>query len=151
MAEVSMDGDGTDSEQKAVSPYEMMGGADAVRRLVDRFYEIMDTDLEAADLRRMHAGDLGPIRERLFEFLSGWLGGPPLYFQRPGHNCIMSAHRPYAIGEAVRDQWMMCIRRAMADTGVSEELRALLDKPFLRMCEAFMSRPKPAAQPASSG
>jgi hypothetical protein len=32
------------------------------------------------------------------------------------------------------------MRRAMEDCGVSAEVRALLDKPFLRMCEAFRNR-----------
>ena len=58
---------------------------------------------------RLHAADLSPMRERLPEFLSGWLGGPPLYFQRPDHNCIVSAHRPFAIGPDERDQWLMCM------------------------------------------
>jgi hemoglobin len=53
---------------------------------------------------------------------------------------VVSAHRPFPIGGAERDQWMMCIRRAMADCGVDEELRSLLDPAFLRMCEAFRNR-----------
>lgn len=130
----------TPEAERQLNPYEMIGGAPAVRRIVDRFYDIMDEDPAAAPIRAMHAEDLGPMRDRLFEFLSGWLGGPPLYFQRSDRKCIMSAHRPFAIGEAERDQWMMCIRRAMADSGVSPEVRELLDKPFLRMCEAFRSK-----------
>lgn len=122
------------------TPYEMIGGEAMVRRIVDRFYQIMDECPEAADIRAMHAKDLGPISDRLFEFLSGWLGGPPLYFQRPGHKCIMSAHRPYAIGAPEREQWMMCIRRAMEDCGVDPKVRTLLDRPFMRMCEAFSNR-----------
>jgi hemoglobin len=122
------------------TPYDMIGGATTVRRIVDRFYDIMDTDPAAAGIRSMHANDLSPMRERLFEFLSGWLGGPPLYFQRPDHKCIVSAHRPFAIGEKERDEWMMCIRRAMEDCSVPDEVRTLLDKPFLRMCEAFRNR-----------
>ena len=81
-----------------------------------------------------------PMRDRLFEFLSGWLGGPPLYFQRPDHKCIVSAHRPFDIGEAERDEWMMCMRRAMEECGVSDDLRALLDNAFLRVAEAFRNR-----------
>ena len=126
--------------EEQLNPYDLIGGEAAVRRIVNRFYDIMDSAPEAAAIRKMHAKDLSPMRERLFEFLSGWLGGPPLYFQRPGHNCIMSAHRPYAIGAKERDEWMFCIRKAMEDCGVSGELRTLLDQPFLRMCEAFRSR-----------
>jgi hemoglobin len=126
--------------ERVINPYDAIGGAAVVRRLVDRFYDIMDTDPAAATIRAMHAADLGPMRERLTEFLSGWLGGPPLYFQRPDRKCIMSAHAPFAIGEAERDQWMMCMRRAMADCGIAEELRAILDRAFLMMADAMRSR-----------
>lgn len=119
------------------TPYEMLGGAEAVRRLVDRFYDIMDRAPEAAAIRAMHAADLAPMRERLFEFLSGWLGGPPLYFQRPDRKCIVSAHRPFAIGAEARDAWMFCMRQAFQECGVPEELRALLDPPLSRMADAF--------------
>ncbi len=123
-----------------VNPYELVGGEAAVRRLADRFYEIMDTDPGARRIRAMHGEDLAPIRQLLFEFLSGWLGGPALYFNRAEHRCIMSAHRPYAIGEAERDEWMMCMRRAMEECELPAEVRALLDQAFLRMANAFRSR-----------
>lgn len=132
--------DTTPQVQIKSSPYELIGGAEAVRRIADRFYDIMDSDPAAASIRAMHATDLGPVRDRLFEFLSGWLGGPPLYFQRPNHKCIMSVHRPYAIGEAERDQWMMCMRRALEECDVDPEIRSLLDKPFLRVADAFRNR-----------
>jgi hemoglobin len=122
------------------TPYEMIGGEAALRRIVNRFYDIMDSDPGAATIRAMHAADLGSMRERLFEFLSGWLGGPPLYFQRPGHKCIGSAHRPYAIGEKERDEWLMCMRRAMADCGVDKDVRNLLDQPFGIIADAFRNR-----------
>lgn len=122
------------------TPYEMVGGAEMVRRIVDRFYDIMDTDPAAAGIRKMHAHDLGPMRDRLFAFLSGWLGGPSLYFQLPDRKCIVSAHKPFAIGAEERDQWMMCIRRAMEDCGVEKDVRELLDVPFMRVCEAFRNR-----------
>jgi hemoglobin len=131
----------TTSEAEAKhSPYEMVGGESGVRRIVDRFYDIMNDVPEAARIRAMHATDLSPMRERLFEFLSGWLGGPPLYFQRPDHKCIVSAHRCFAIGEAERDEWMMCMRRALEDCHAPKDVRELLDQPFLRMAEAFRNR-----------
>ena len=123
-----------------ITLYELIGGEAMIRRLADRFYEIMDTDAGAARIRAMHAGDLAPIRKLLFEFLSGWLGGPPLYFQRSEHRCIMSAHRPFAIGAAERDEWMMCMRRAMDDCAVTGEMRAVMDQAFLRMADLFRNR-----------
>ena len=120
--------------------YELVGGEAEVRRLADRFYEVMDTDPRARRIRAMHGADLAPIRQLLFEFLSGWLGGPTLYFDRPEHRCIMSAHRPFAIGEAEREEWMMCMRMAMFDCELPAELQVLLDQGFLRMATAFSSR-----------
>src|SRR5690349_8481034 len=122
------------SEQQATAkakaestPYELMGGEAELRRLVDRFYDIMDSSPNARELRDLHALNLAPMRQLLFEFLSGWLGGPPLYFQRPEHRCIGSAHRAFAIGESERDQWMACMRRAMHDCGVPHDVTAMID------------------------
>jgi hemoglobin len=122
-----------------MTPYELIGGEATVKRLADRFYAIMDTDPGTARIRAMHGQDLAPIRQLLFEFLSGWLGGPPLYFKRPEHRCIMSAHRPYAIGDVERDEWMMCMRHAMDECGLPAKMRALLDQAFSRMANLFRS------------
>ena len=127
-------------EAEELTPYEMIGGEAVLRRVVDRFYDIMDNDPAAARIRAMHAADLSPMRERLFEFMSGWLGGPPLYFQRPDHKCIVSAHRPFAIGESERDEWLMCMRRALAEEDAPEEVRKLLDEPLSRVANAFRNR-----------
>ena len=122
------------------TPYQIIGGEEMVRRIANRFYDIMDSAPEAAGIRAMHGRDLTAVRERLFEFLSGWLGGPALYFQRPERKCIMSAHRPYAIGAAEREEWMMCMRRALEDSGLSADFRAVLEEAFERLAEAFRNR-----------
>jgi len=130
----------SEASSTKATPYDLVGGEATVRRLADRFYEIMDSDPGARRVRAMHGEDLGPIRQLLFEFLSGWLGGPALYFNRPEHRCVMSAHRPYPIGEAERDEWMTCMRRAMDECELPAEMRALLDQAFLRMANAMRSR-----------
>ena len=119
------------------TPYELIGGEAGVRQLANRFYDIMDTHPGASRIRAMHGEDLAPIRQLLFEFLSGWLGGPSLYFSRPEHRCIMSAHRPFAIGKAERDDWMICMRTALAESKLPSEMRALVDQGFLRMADSF--------------
>ena len=111
-----------------------------LRRIVERFYDIMDSDPAAAGIRAMHAADLGPVRETLFEFLSGWLGGPPLDHQRTDRRCIVSVHSAYAIGESERDQWLHCMRRALADTGLPKEARAYLDAPLFKLADFFRNR-----------
>lgn len=128
------------SDGGQIIPYELIGGEAVLRRLVDRFYEVMDTDPRAATIRAMHGADLGPIREKLFEFLSGWLGGPPLYFQRAGSVCITSAHQPFAIGQAEADQWVMCMRQAMIDVEIPPDVREMLDQPFQMIANFVRNR-----------
>ncbi|MFO1425923.1 MAG: group II truncated hemoglobin [Steroidobacteraceae bacterium] len=125
-----------------VTPFQLLGGEEAaVRRIVDRFYDIMDSDPALASLRAMHAADLTPMRDKLTWFLTGWLGGPPRYAeQNKGSVCITDAHRPFPIDEAARDQWMACMRRALEETGASEGLRKMLDLPLLRMAEFLRNR-----------
>ena len=108
-----------------------------MKQLANRFYDFMETLPEAAELRAMHGPDLGPMREKLFQFLSGWMGGPPLYFQRADARCFGSAHRPFPIDAAARDQWMLCITRALDELPMAVELRALLDESLKRTTEAL--------------
>ena len=140
MSETTEAAETTREQPARVVPYDLIGGEDGLRRIVDRFYEIMDSDPAAAGIRAMHAEDLTPIRGKLFEFLSGWLGGPPLYVQRTGGVCITAAHSPFAIGEAERDQWLMCMRRALVEEGVPEEVRQLLDKPLFMIADFVRNR-----------
>jgi hemoglobin len=120
--------------------YERLGGEAAVRRLVDRFYVLMDTLPEASDIRRMHPQDLGESADKLFMFLSGWLGGPQLYMEKYGHPRLRQRHMPFPIGSAERDQWMLCMRRAMEDVGVPEDLRTELEQALFRTADFMRNK-----------
>ena len=117
------------------TPYEQMGGETAVRHLVDRFYDLMEQLPEAAPIRALHPDDLSGSREKLFLFLSGWFGGPPLYEERYGHPRLRARHLPFPIGEAERDQWMMCMRQAMKDLKLDVALRRQLESAFFRTAD----------------
>jgi hemoglobin len=126
--------------QTSAPPFERIGGEPVVRRLVDSFYRIMDESPEAAPIRAMHAKDLGPMSDRLTDYLVGWLGGPSRYNQRPDAKCIMSAHEPYAIGVAESEQWMNCMRRALTEAGISTEMRTLIEPAFERVAKGLRNR-----------
>lgn len=128
------------AEASTITAYTMVGGEAGLRRIVARFYDIMDSDPEAAGIRAMHGADLGPVREKLFEFLSGWLGGPPLYHQRTDRKCIVSVHSAFAIGPNERDQWLCCMRVALAEAGLPEEVCTYLDEPLFRLADFFKNR-----------
>ncbi len=118
-------------------PYQLLGAADGVRALVERFYQLMDRSPQYAGLRKLHREDLSQTKELLFQFLSGWLGGPNLYFQGPGHRCVMSAHRNIAIGAEEAGQWLGCMNEALQeanlDKGIHDQIILALSRFANRM------------------
>ena len=122
------------------TPYQLLDGEDGVRRLCEAFYDCMEQLPEAADIRRMHGEDLSGIRQKLFEFLSGWLGGPHLYAQKYGSICMTGPHRPFAIGPKERDQWLLCMDRALEQVGASEEVKTMLKQPLQAIADMIRNR-----------
>lgn len=122
------------------TPYELLGGEDGIRALANAFYDAMDELPEAAAIRAMHGEDLGEIKEKLFEYLSGWLGGPGLYQQKHGTVCLTSPHEHYAIGPDERDQWLLCMDSALERIGASDEVKTMVKQPFYRIADAVKNR-----------
>jgi hemoglobin len=108
------------------TPYQRLGGAAGVRKLVDDFYDHMDSLPAAAQIRALHPADLGGSRDKLFKFLSGWLGGPQLYIQEYGHPRLRARHLPFPIAQAERDAWMLCMEQALATVELDPLVRAQL-------------------------
>lgn len=96
--------------------YSAIGGEATVRRLVRRFYELMNTLPEAKACRDIHPPSLAGSEEKLFEYLTGWLGGPPIYVEKHGHPMLRRRHFVAPIGPAERDGWLLCFEQALADT-----------------------------------
>jgi len=128
-------------EGAAQTPYALLGGDAAVRALVERFYDLMDLEPQFAALRALHAPDLAQAREKLYLFLSGWLGGPSLYIERFGHPMLRRRHLPFPIGTREREQWLACMAQAMAEQGVAEGLRARLGEAFFQTADWMRNRP----------
>lgn len=106
--------------------YELLGGEAGVRTLVDDFYDHMQLDARFAGIRAMHPQDMSSSRDKLFWFLSGWLGGPPLFEEKFGHPRLRARHLPFAIGTEERDEWMTCMSDAMEKSALSPEARTAL-------------------------
>ena len=115
------------------SHYELIGGEEGVRRLVERFYDLMDELEEVREIREMHARSLKISREKLELFLTGWLGGPQLYIEKYGHPRLRARHLPFAIGESARQQWMLCMRQALKEVVEEEDLRSFLERALDRV------------------
>jgi hemoglobin len=120
--------------------YERIGGDEGVRKLVDRFYDLMDQQQDFQGIRDLHAKNLKASREKLFMFLSGWLGGPQLYVEQYGHPRLRQRHLPFAIGESERNQWMNCMIQAMQDVGLEEGLREELKAAFWKTADFMRNK-----------
>jgi hemoglobin len=115
--------------------YERIGGDVKVRQLVDSFYNYMDELPEAYGIRKMHPRDLSGSRQKLFDFLSGWMGGPPLYVEKHGPPMLRRRHLPFPIDDTARDQWLMCMKLALADVVEHEPLRNELYTAFVKVAD----------------
>jgi hemoglobin len=130
----------SDSTEAKITPYASIGGEAGVRALVERFYDLMEMEPSFGELRAVHGASLASAREKLFLFLSGWLGGPPLYTDRYGHPRLRARHLPFSIGMVERDQWLACMRRALADTGVDPALADGLMEAFFQTADWMRNR-----------
>ena len=122
--------------------YDRIGGEKKIRELVDRFYDLMDQRDDTQPLRQMHAKDLRVSRDKLFMFLSGWLGGPQLYIEKYGHPRLRQRHMPFAVDTAARDQWMSCMVQAMEDVGIEEGMRQELEAAFFKTADFMRNQPE---------
>lgn len=120
--------------------FERIGGADAIRALVHRFYENMDQLPEAAGIRKLHAESLQGSEEKLFKFLCGWMGGPQLYVQEYGHPMLRRRHLPVSIGIAERDQWLTCMDMALDEVVKDAALRQALSTAFAKVADHMLNR-----------
>ncbi len=117
------------------TPYALLGGDAAVRALVDRFYDLMDLEPQYRELRAVHGTELSAARDKLYWFLSGWLGGPTHYIERFGHPRLRARHLPFAIGTVERDQWLACMDQAMTELGVLPALRERLNQSLFQTAD----------------
>lgn len=101
--------------QSADTPYEALGGEAFVRTFCARFYALMDVLPEAAATRAVHPPSLASAEAKLFEYLTGWLGGPPLYTDKYGHPRLRQRHFIAPIGRAEVEGWLACFHAAWAE------------------------------------
>jgi hemoglobin len=119
--------------------YEALGGEAGIKRLVHRFYALMDELPEAYAVRQMHPQSLEGSGNSLFEYLSGWFGGPSLYIAKNGHPRLRMRHINYAVSPLMRDEWMLCMTQALAEEVADEALRSNLIGVFSQMADHMVN------------
>lgn len=122
------------------TPYDRIGGAEGVRALTRRFYQLMDTRPDAAAARAIHPKDLHGAEQKLFEYLTGWLGGPPLFTDKYGPPMLRRRHLHAPIAGAEIEGWLICFRQAWAETVNDQEVTDLIYPQIERLARHMRNR-----------
>lgn len=122
------------------TPFDIIGGRAPVEAIVNRFYDLVDGDPAYAELRAMHAPDLGPVRASLAGYLVAWMGGPRDWFETAPNTCIMSLHGGYQISTDVAGQWAGAMSRAIAaEPGLDPKFAAAMNEAIARMAHGMIN------------
>ena len=128
------------------TPFERIGGKDAVRELCQTFYRIMCDTPQTQLIRAMHPDDIAISEEKLYLFLTGWLGGPSLYEDKYGHPRLRARHLPFPIGVEERDQWLYCMAQALKTLELDEPFAQQLMSSFVQTADFMRNKPETEPQ-----
>lgn len=107
------------------TPFETIG-EEKLHQLIDAFYSRVGSH---PDLAPIFPDDLTETARKQKQFLTQFLGGPPLYTMEHGHPMLRARHLPFKITETRAKAWLLCMSEAMDEVGLDGLLR-----------EAFYSR-----------
>jgi hemoglobin len=102
------------------SLYERIG-AEQVERLVAAFYARVDSD---PVIRPLYGKTLTCAIRGLTDFMTTWLGGPPVYDLRGAR--LRRRHMPFAIDARARDAWLANMKAAVWEVGIRAAEAGLL-------------------------
>jgi len=137
------------------TPYELLGGEEIVRELSNAFFNAMDQLPEMQRLRAMHGKELCEIKQKMYEYLTGWLGGANLYFEKYGTNISDKPLRPYSVAGLVylhkahqnhhittieRDQWIRCMDYALDMIQASQEIKKLIMTEIVQLADLIKNQ-----------
>jgi hemoglobin len=118
------------------SLYDQIGGMDTFQRLVDAFYQGVETD---PILRPMYPDDLTESREHLALFLAQYFGGPGTYSERRGHPRLRMRHLPFRVDAAARDAWLRHMRAAVEAVALPEPSRGVMLAYFAQVADFLVN------------
>lgn len=120
------------------SLYELAGGEETFRRLVQRFYGRVADD---PVLRPIYPeADLSGATERLTLFLIQYWGGPPTYSAQRGHPRLRLRHQPFPIGKTERDLWLGHMTAAVDSLDLAPSVREALLEYFETASTAMINQ-----------
>lgn len=128
------------NEDKIPTIYDDIGGETVLKDLVNKFYDLMHETIDFDIIRKMHPESLDSSKEKLFMFLSGWMGGPSLYISKYGHPRLRARHMPFPITEVERDQWISCMDKAMDEVNIDKKIKEPLMRSLYQTADFMRNR-----------
>ncbi|WP_088103495.1 globin [Halalkalibacter urbisdiaboli] len=106
--------------QSSQTPFDVLGGEAVLSRLVDTFYSYVS---EHPELSPLFPEDLTETARKQKQFLTQFLGGPPLYTEEHGHPMLRARHMPFVITPRHAEAWLSCMKQAMDTVGIEGVIR----------------------------
>ncbi len=124
------------------SLYDLIGGEEGILKLVNVFYDIVETNPEGHKLHLLHLRGNGIAHSRVeqFNFLSGFLGGPKLYVEKHGHSNVRSMHEHVEINSEAKEIWLKCMSMAIDNIGIAPTIKDKLMSNFTAIAERLVNR-----------
>lgn len=119
----------------------LIGGRKKINQIVDHFYQIMDSDIEAKECRDLHQKDLTEAKMKLRLFLYGWTGGPQTFTKKFGHPMLRKRHFPFKIGDKETRQWLYCMEKALSLSEVPVEVIEQMMGAFTPLAHRIKNQP----------
>jgi hemoglobin len=108
---------------RANTIYDLIGGAEAIRKLVQAFYPKVQAH---PNLGPLFPEDITPVMEKQYMFLTQFFGGPPLYSEKVGPPMMRARHMPFPISVERAEEWLGCMKAAMKEIGLPPALREVM-------------------------
>lgn len=116
-------------------------GEEGFTRLVRAFYAQVPGDSVLGPMYERslagRSGDMADAEARLRDFLIGRFGGPMRYVEQHGHPRLRQRHVRFVIDASGAERWIELMERAMAETGLDEDVRETL-RPYFRTTALHM-------------
>ncbi len=112
--------------EKRMTPYDAIG-EEKLSSLVDAFYKRVGAHPE---LIPIFPKDLTEVARKQKQFLTQFLGGPPLYTDEHGHPMMRARHLEHEITPRRAKAWLHCMSEAMDEVGLHGPVR---DQFFYRL------------------
>ncbi len=104
--------------------FDQLGGMSAIKTLVNEFYDVMENDSYAKELRDLHPKKLISTRKNLYRFLTHWFGGPEIFNDKYiNSEWLELRHSRVDLNESLSQQWIYCMETALTNLNVDNKVK----------------------------